>query len=308
MNISSPTLVSVFIATAVFLSVIAVAVAIGKSKRSHTRARLLRAIDSDRFDLKNSYDKGGFNLSAEPDSVIYVRKPFNYLSQDILRSYAAKLARSGRYEVDQLNQLLTIKFVFLGVGLTSVLIAAATGNLRNSALSFALTVLLFFVPDLWIYDRGVNRSEAIERELPEAIDLMYLCVSAGLGINASLEMVAMNQSGAAAEELTRVLNEILLGGNRQDAFRAMNARTNNENLREFSDMMIKVDQLGIPLKSIFEELAKLMREKRLARVRTRAQQVQVKILAPLILCFLPSIFIVVLGPAITSIFGIFGNT
>lgn len=305
MNIFTPFGISLSFSLSVFIFTLAIAVGYEMRRRAQMRLRLLRTIDSERFAQGvESYSFGG-EFSHKINSEIKLMRPFSPTPQSLLRTYATRLSRAGRYERRDLELFLFFKASLLTLGLLSATLVGIGHSFGRAFILVLLSIFLFFIPDLWLYDRGVNRSEEIERQLPEAIDLMYLCVSAGLGVNAALEMVALNQRGPAAEELTRVLNEITLGGNRPDAFRAMNARTNNSNLREFSEMIIKVDQLGIPLKTIFEELAKLMREKRLARVRSKAQQVQVKILAPLVLCFLPSIFIVVLGPAVTSIFGIF---
>ena len=301
----TPTTVAILAGIAILTTAFALIVGIYVASAARNRKRLLAAVGGSHPGSSNEGDYSSYLPGAGSSSHIVLPTPFKRLPQGLLRGYANRLARAGRYELKDLEHFLDFKAGLTSIGLILMLIELTVGSTVALTGALALTILLFFAPDLWVYDRGVNRSEAIETELPEAIDLMYLCVSAGLGIDAALAKVALNQNGPAAEELTRVLNEILLGGNRAAAFRAMDSRTNNTNLREFSEMMIKVDQLGIPLKSIFEELAQLMREKRLARVRSKAQQVQVKILAPLVICFLPAIFIVVLGPAVHSIFGIF---
>jgi tight adherence protein C len=153
----------------------------------------------------------------------------------------------------------------------------------------------------------VNRAQQIGYELPEAIDLMYLSVSSGVSLNSAMQKVTENQSGAAAGELTRVLEEMRLGVSRAQAFRSLIERISQPDMVRFAEAMIKIDQLGISLTTVLEEQAREMRQRRRALAREKAQQVSVRILMPLVLCFLPGLFIIVLGPAVASIFNLFAT-
>ena len=109
-------------------------------------------------------------------------------------------------------------------------------------------------------------------------------------------------------EFFRVLQEMQIGMGRTDAMRALGERTDVEELRSFVTAMVQADAFGIPIANVLRVQAKEMRIKRSQRAEEKAQKVPVKILFPLIFCILPSLFIVVLGPAVISIYEAFIQT
>ena len=143
-----------------------------------------------------------------------------------------------------------------------------------------------------------RRSESLTLQLPAVVDLMALTVGAGLGLLGSLERVVQTQSGQLAEELARTLDDLQLGISRLDAFEALSRRTDSVEVKRFADAIAKVDLLGISLTTVLREQSRELKHKRRTKARERAQQVSVKILVPLVFCFLPGLFIVVLGPGI----------
>lgn len=155
----------------------------------------------------------------------------------------------------------------------------------------------YFLPDMLVYNKGLARTNEILLELPDALDMLDLCVESGLSLQASLAKVAENQEGAVADEFGRVLHEMQMGVSRADAFTGMAQRTKQEDLQRFVAAMLLVDTLGIPVASVLKEQSRDMRARRFARARESAQKVPVKILAPLMVCFMPGLFIVILGPA-----------
>jgi len=165
----------------------------------------------------------------------------------------------------------------------------------------------FFAPNLTIYQLGYNRREQIRRELPDAMDLLTISVEAGLAFDAALSQVARNTSGPLAEEFFRVLQEMQIGLGRVDAMRALGDRSDLPELRGFVTAMVQADAFGIPIASVLRVQAKDMRTKRRQRAEEIAQKVPVKILFPLIFCILPSLFIVILGPAAITIFHSFSG-
>lgn len=176
--------------------------------------------------------------------------------------------------------------VALGMGLTFVVLALLGG-----------LVLGFFVPDLYLYHRTHDRSERIQRELPDAIDLMTISVESGLGFDAAVQQVARNTEGSLADEFARVLREMQLGMGRADALRALGDRTNVADLRSFVGAMVQADSFGIPIAQVLRVQSGEMRLKRRQRAETKAQQVPVKITVPLIFFILPCLFVAVMGPA-----------
>lgn len=151
------------------------------------------------------------------------------------------------------------------------------------------------------------RSKQLSRELPNLLDLMLLVVSGGLGLTAAMEKVVKTQSGLLAGELVRTLDDLKLGVNRVDAFSNLVERTSSSEVRRFADAIMKVDQLGVSLTTVLRAQATEMRHRNRVEARERAQRISVKILFPLILCFLPGLFIVVIGPAVIDIISSLGG-
>jgi len=194
--------------------------------------------------------------------------------------------------------------IALGVGLPLVL---GAGLLTILGCTVALGLAGFFAPNLAIYQIAYNRTEQLRRELPDALDLLTISVEAGLAFDAGLSQVARNTSGPLAEEFFRVLQEMQIGLSRSDALRALGERTDLPELRGFVTAMVQADSFGIPIASVLRVQAREMRLKRSQRAEELAQKVPVKILFPLIFCIMPSLFVVILGPAAITVFHSFSG-
>ena len=164
-----------------------------------------------------------------------------------------------------------------------------------------VTVIGFFAPNLYLYQKAHERAERLQRDLPDAIDLLTISVESGLGFDAAIQQVARNTEGPLAEELSRVLREMQIGQGRADALRAMGERSNVGDLRTFVGAMVQADAFGIPVAQVLRVQSAEMRVKRRQRAEEKAQQVPVKITVPLIFCILPTLFIAVMGPAVLNI-------
>jgi tight adherence protein C len=165
----------------------------------------------------------------------------------------------------------------------------------------------FFLPDILLYNAGVKRQEKIQKALPDALDLLTVCVEAGLGFDAALAQVARNTTGPLAAEFSRVLQEMQIGKSRSQALRAMTDRTTVPELRSFVSALVQAGELGITIADVLREQAKEMRLRRRQRAEEKAQKVPVKILFPLVFCLFPSLFIVIIGPGGISIAHMFGK-
>ena len=122
-----------------------------------------------------------------------------------------------------------------------------------------------------------------------------------------MTQVANNQTGPVAEEFSVALQEMQLGRSRSQALEAMAGRTRQADVQRFVWAMMQVDKLGVPVAAVLREQAKEMRAKRYARAREQAQKVPLKILMPLMLCFLPALFVIILGPAVYSLYKVFSE-
>ena len=164
-----------------------------------------------------------------------------------------------------------------------------------------VTLAGFFAPSMYLYQRTYDRSARIQRELPDAIDLLTISVESGLGFDAALQQVAYNTEGPLADEFSRVLREMQIGSSRSEALRALAERSNLSELRSFVSSMVQADAFGIPIANVLRVQSSEMRVKRRQRAEEKAQQVPVKMTIPLIFCILPSLFIVVMGPAVLQV-------
>lgn len=159
----------------------------------------------------------------------------------------------------------------------------------------------FFMPDLLLYNTGIKRQQKIQRDLPDAMDMLTICVESGLGFDAAMARVARNSKGPVAAEFSRALQEIQIGKSRSQALRSLAGRTTVAELRAFTSALIQAGELGIPVADVLREQAGEMRLRRRQRAEEKAQQVPVKILFPLIGCLFPALFIIVIGPGALSI-------
>ncbi|MCW2791179.1 MAG: Bacterial type secretion system protein domain protein [Nocardioides sp.] len=179
-------------------------------------------------------------------------------------------------------------------------------------LSVRLVVVLggavvgFFAPSLYLYQLAYDRGERLQRDLPDAIDLLTISVEAGLGFDAAIQQVAVHTSGPLADEFARALREMQIGQGRSAALRALAERTNVADVRTFVGAMVQADAFGIPISQVLRVQSREIRVKRRQRAEQKAQQVPVKMTVPLIFCILPCLFVAVLGPAVISIMGTFG--
>jgi len=162
-------------------------------------------------------------------------------------------------------------------------------------------VIGFFLPDLLLYNSGQKRQQQIPANLPDALDMLTICVEAGLGFDAALAQVARNTKGPLAEEFARALQEMQIGKSRSEAMRAMADRTSVPELRAFVSALVQSSELGIPVAHVLREQAKEMRVRRRQRAEEQAQKVPVKITFPLIFCLFPALMVIIIGPGIIEI-------
>ena len=166
----------------------------------------------------------------------------------------------------------------------------------------------FVAPDVVLGRRADERQGDIRRNLPEALDLMAICVQAGVGLEQAITVVTERLHGALGEELTRFLNEVQLGFSRREALQNLRERNDCPELSTFVLSLLQADALGIAIGDVLKTQATEIRAKRRQRARERAAKAPVRLLFPLVFGILPSLFIVILGPAAIQFGGSFGST
>ena len=159
----------------------------------------------------------------------------------------------------------------------------------------------FMYPDVLINRKIEDRQKEISRKLPDILDLLVISVEAGLGFEQALDRTTIAVPGALSDEFRRMLHEIRIGSSRADALRAMADRTEVPELRAFIMAMLQADTFGVSISRLLRSQADEMRIRRRLRAQEQAQKAPVKMLFPLVFCIFPSIFVVILGPAIIQI-------
>ena len=174
--------------------------------------------------------------------------------------------------------------------------------------STVLGVLFGFVaPDLLLSMRADARQAEIRKALPEALDLMAISVQAGVGLEQAVAIVTERLPGPLGEELSRFLHEVRLGFSRREALVSLRERTSCPELATFILSLLQADSLGIAIGDVLRTQAAEIRAKRRQLARERAAKAPVRLLFPLIFGILPSLFVVILGPAAIQIMDAFSG-
>jgi tight adherence protein C len=220
--------------------------------------------------------------------------------------YEAKLDRwlslAGRPASLPLDRLIIAKPLLALTGaVLGLMMYANSPSAQVIALGLFLTVLLYFLPDLLIYNKGIKRQQEIELELPNTLDQLLISVEAGLGFEAAMARAGGYGGGALAQELMRTLQDIQVGRPRQEAYQALADRSSVQDLRSFVRAVVQADKYGIGIAKVLRTQAKQARVKRRQRAEEKAMKLPVKVLFPLLLCIFPVLFIVLLGPAAIKI-------
>ncbi|MFW5748912.1 MAG: type II secretion system F family protein [Chloroflexota bacterium] len=181
-------------------------------------------------------------------------------------------------------------FVVLNEAFTTALLYTSVG-----------AALGYYLPVLQLNGKIQKRQESIVRALPDALDLLVICVEAGLGFDMAMGKVYEKWDNELALAFGRVLREIQLGKMRREAMRDMSNRMDVPDVNAFTAAIIQADQLGVSMATILRVQSDQMRTKRRQRAQEKAQQAPVKMMIPMVLLIFPSIWIVLLGPALLRV-------
>ncbi len=184
---------------------------------------------------------------------------------------------------------------------------SANGESTNYLLIMIGAAIGFILPYRMIKIKADQRKEEITRALPDVLDLLYVSVEAGLSFDMALKKTIDKITGPLSDEFNKALEEIRLGRNRQEALRAIVKRTGVDDLSTFITSVIQTEQLGSDIANMLQIQSTTMRQKRRQRAEEAARKLPVIMLFPLVFFIFPTLFIVVLGPAIIRIMDTLGS-
>ena len=160
-------------------------------------------------------------------------------------------------------------------------------------------MLLWIIPDFWLYGAVRRRHLSIQRALPFVLDILTLSVEAGMDFISALQRnCKLRRLDPLNEELLRMTKEIQVGSSRKEALRNMAERVRQPDLKSVASALIQADELGVSIGSILRIQSEHLRSRRFDRAEKLAAEAPVKMLGPLMLCIFPAVFIILLGPII----------
>lgn len=194
----------------------------------------------------------------------------------------------------------------IGVGAGGVLGFVGQGS-NPALMPVVLGVLGAYLPDFWVSRQGSRRLRLLSSALPDVLDLLSVSVEAGLGFDGAVAKVAEKFPDPTSSEFQAYLREMRLGKTREEALRGLAERSRLPELQTFVAAVIQAEQLGAPMVRVLRAQADAMRERRKQRAEERAMKAPVKLLFPLVTFIFPTLFIVLLGPAVIRVMETFGK-
>ena len=280
-------------------------------------ARRVKALNERREQLKagivasTNKRKKLTNRNQAADRVRGILSQFKMLQDDQLKKIQLRLMQAGIRTKDLAFFLIFARFVLpvvFGIGAVLLLYVfdffPDWSWIRRYMTVAGILVGGYKAPDLWLKNKVTKRSKAVRKGLPDALDLLVICAEAGLTVDAAFNRVA-KELGKAYPELGDEfgLTAIELGflNERRQAFENLAARVDLEAVRGVVTTMIQTEKYGTPLASALRVLSAEFRHQRMMRAEEKAARLPAIMTVPLILFILPTLFVVILGPAACSI-------
>ncbi len=280
-------------------------------------ARRVKALNERREQLKagivasTNKRKKLTNKNAAADRVRGVLTSFKMIQDDKLKETQQKLMQAGIRTKDLAFFIILARFLMpVVLGVTAILLIYVIdyfpewGAFKKYAVTAGTLIGSYKAPDLWLKNKVNKRSHAIRKGLPDALDLLVICAEAGLTVDAAFGRVA-KELGKAYPELGDEfgLTAIELGflAERRMAFENLANRVDLEAIRGVVTTMIQTEKYGTPLASALRVLSAEFRNERMMRAEEKAARLPAIMTVPLILFILPTLFVVILGPAACSI-------
>lgn len=313
------TLFSAFIAIVVFATIVTLAMPMMSGNNLEGR---LKSVANRREELRRRSrealaEKGSVSLRHVDEGMyknVVDRLQLSRLLED--PKVVDKLAQAGFRGPKPVSTFyffrFVMPFVFAVVAAFYLYVINGFGLLPVQKLAicfFALTAG-YYAPNIYISNIAQKRRESIVQAFPDALDLMLICVESGMSIEAAIAKVGAEVGSASmelAEELSLLTAELSYLPERRLAYEGLARRTNHPGIRSVVTAMIQAERYGTPLGSALRVMAKENRELRLSAAEKKAAALPAKLTVPMIVFFLPVLFIVIMGPAIIKIQDVMKN-
>lgn len=228
-----------------------------------------------------------------------------FTPQKAIQDTAKKMELAGNPWPIDAATFLAIRFILavvLGGFVTAMFLLSPNPNFNDNALYiFGATFGGFFLPHLMLTSRITNRQREIRKAMPDALDLLTICVEAGLGFDAAMSKVSEKWDNQLSLAFARTIREIQLGKTRRDAMKDMADRLDIAEMTSFVAAIIQSEQLGVSMAKILRIQSDQMRIKRRQRAEEEAHKAPVKMVLPMAFLMFPTILIIVLTPAALQI-------
>jgi tight adherence protein C len=306
-------LLSAFIAIVVFATIVTLAAPVMSSNGLEGR---LKSVANRREELRRRSrealsQKGGGTLRHTDEGMyknVVDRLQLSKLLED--PKVVDKLAQAGFRGPKPVSTFYFFRFVapFVFATVTAIYLYLINDfnllPLQKLAACFAALTAGYYAPNLYIQNIAQKRRESIVAAFPDALDLMLICVESGMSIEAAIAKVGAEVGSASielAEELSLLTAELSYLPERRLAYEGLAKRTNHPGIRSVVTAMIQAERYGTPLGTALRVMAKENRDLRLSAAEKKAAALPAKLTVPMILFFLPVLFIVIMGPAIMKI-------
>jgi tight adherence protein C len=217
------------------------------------------------------------------------------LPRPLVDGLEVNLVQAGHPHGLDLARIIGIKVVLAGTTALMLLLAG------KPVVALIAGGLLFFRPDYWVLTMRDKRQVAMQAAVADTIDQMTICVEAGLGFDAALARVATTTEGPLTEELRHTISDIRAGVPRTQALRMLADRAQIVEVRQLVTALLQAQKHGVPIAQTLRTQSAEMRMKRKQRTEEKAAKLTVKMLFPIIVCFVPVFMIVTAGPAFLSL-------
>jgi tight adherence protein C len=219
------------------------------------------------------------------------------------RDKAAKQLRAaGKGTEEDLDKYLAMRALGLaGIPFTTIAAIKFMGlSPKGLLVAILLGVCLGVLPSSRVKSAAAARQKAIARALPDVLDLLVISIEAGLGFEQALERTITAVPGPLTDEFALMLGEVRAGATRADSLRELAERVDEEDLRRFVLAVLQADKFGVSIGRMLRGQAEEVRIARRQQAQEKAQKAPVKMLIPMVFCIFPSIFIVIIGPAVLN--------